>query len=112
MGERQYLSLVEEILTKGLEKSDRTGTGTKSIFGAQMRFDLKEGLPLLTTKRVYFKGVLEELLWFISGNTNANELNKVGVKIWNPNGTREFLDKCGLFQREQGDLGPIYGFQV
>lgn len=110
--EYEYLELIEKIIVRGKFKDDRTGTGTISIFGAQMRFSLRDGMmPLLTTKRVFWKGVVEELLWFIRGSTNSNELDKVGVTIWNANGSKEFLEKTGLGHREQGDLGPVYGFQ-
>lgn len=88
------------------------GTGTISRFGAQMRFDLKEGFPLLTTKRVFWRGIKEELLWFISGSTNAKELSAKKVRIWDANGSKEFLENRGLGHREEGDLGPVYGFQV
>jgi len=109
--EKQYINLVKDIIEKGLEKSDRTGIGTRSIFGpTNMRFNLRNGcFPLLTTKRVFWRGVLEELLWIISGKTDAKILDKKNVKIWNDNGTREFLDKLGFTQREEGDLGPVYG---
>lgn len=109
--EMQYLTLVRRILKEGVEKSDRTGVGTRSIFGAQMRFDLRESFPLLTTKRVFWRGVVEELLWFIKGSTNANELSEKGIHIWDDNGSRQFLDKCGFKDRQEGDLGPVYGFQ-
>jgi thymidylate synthase len=89
-----------------------TGTGTLSKFGVQMRFSLRDNtMPLLTTKRTFLGGVAEELLWFISGNTNANDLQKKGIHIWDGNGSREFLDSRGLEHREVGDLGPVYGFQ-
>ena len=109
--EMQYINLVREILARGLEKSDRTGIGTRSIFGpTNMRFNLRNGqLPLLTTKRVFWRGVVEELLWIIGGKTDAKRLDEKNVKIWNDNGTREFLDKLGFTQREEGDLGPVYG---
>ena len=78
-----------------------------------MRFSLRNGrFPLLTTKKVFWRGVAEELLWFIKGSTNARELSEKGIKIWDGNGSREFLDKCGLAHREEMDLGPVYGFQV
>jgi thymidylate synthase len=109
--EYQYLSLCQKILNSGSIKDDRTGVGTTSIFGAQMRFNLRDQFPLLTTKRVYWRGVAEELLWFISGSTNAKELAAKNVHIWDANGSREFLDKQGLHHREEGDLGPVYGFQ-
>eukprot|EP00127_Corallochytrium_limacisporum_P004787 Clim_evm2s177 gene=Clim_evmTU2s177 len=110
--ERQYLELVEKIINEGSRKGDRTGTGTLSIFGAQMRFSLRDDIfPLLTTKRVFWRGVAEELLWFVSGDTNAKTLSDKNVKIWDANGSREFLDNRGLTDREEGDLGPVYGFQ-
>uniref|UniRef100_A0AAG5DT16 Thymidylate synthase n=1 Tax=Anopheles atroparvus TaxID=41427 RepID=A0AAG5DT16_ANOAO len=110
--EQSYLQLIQDILSKGNKRLDRTGVGTLSIFGAQMRFSLREGvLPLLTTKKVFFRGVAEELLWFIKGSTNAKELQAKGIHIWDGNSTREFLDSCGFVDREEGDLGPVYGFQ-
>ncbi|KAF5919196.1 hypothetical protein HPG69_003836, partial [Diceros bicornis minor] len=110
-GELQYLGQVEHILRCGFRKDDRTGTGTLSVFGLQARYNLRDEFPLLTTKRVFWKGVLEELLWFIKGSTNANELSSKGVKIWDANGSRDFLDSLGFSTREEGDLGPVYGFQ-
>jgi thymidylate synthase len=93
-------------------RGDRTGTGTLSKFGTQMRFSLRDGtLPLLTTKRVFWRGVAEELLWFVSGNTDGNDLAAKNIHIWEGNGSREFLDQRGLTEREVGDLGPVYGFQ-
>lgn len=110
--ERQYLDLIKEIIETGVEKSDRTGVGTTSVFGRTMRFDLSEGtIPVLTTKRVFWRGVVEELLWFIKGSTNANELTAKGVEIWKANGSKAFLESRGLGHREEGDLGPVYGFQ-
>lgn len=110
--EMQYLDLCREIILKGVQRGDRTGTGTLSKFGTQMRFSLRDGtLPLLTTKRVFWRGVAEELLWFIQGNTNANDLAEKDIHIWDGNGSREFLDGRGLSHREAGDLGPVYGFQ-
>eukprot|EP00934_Nitzschia_sp_Nitz4_P001324 Nitzschia sp. Nitz4//scaffold108_size72880//45971//47428//NITZ4_005820-RA/size72880-processed-gene-0.56-mRNA-1//-1//CDS//3329532684//1324//frame0 len=110
--EQQYLDLIQKILDQGIERGDRTGTGTKSIFGAQMRFNLRDGnLPLLTTKKVFWRGVAEELLWFISGSTNANELRDKNIHIWDGNASKEFLASRGLGHREEGDLGPVYGFQ-
>lgn len=96
----------------GKERIDRTNVGTLSIFGAQMRFDLRnDAFPLLTTKRVFWRGVVEELLWFIKGSTNAKELQEKNVHIWDANSSREFLDQCGFMDRKEGDLGPVYGFQ-
>ncbi len=110
--ERQYLDLIRRILNEGDVRHDRTGTGTKAIFGTQMRFSLGGNtFPLLTTKRVFYRGVLEELLWFIRGDTNAKHLQDKGVHIWDGNSTREFLDSRGLTSNEVGDLGPVYGFQ-
>lgn len=111
-GEREYFRLVIDIIEKGKFKPDRTGTGTISLFGAQMRFCLRNAtIPLLTTKRVFWRGVVEELLWFIKGSTNSNLLKDKGVHIWDANGSKEFLEKTGLGDREEGDLGPVYGFQ-
>jgi thymidylate synthase len=111
--ELAYLNLCQRIIEEGEFRKDRTGTGSYSLFAPpQLRFSLRgETLPLLTTKRVYFKGVLEELLWFIAGSTDAKKLADRGVHIWDGNGSREFLDKRGLTDREEGDLGPVYGFQ-
>jgi dihydrofolate reductase/thymidylate synthase len=110
--ERQYLDLIHTIIHKGVQRGDRTGTGTPSQFGAQMRFSLRDGqLPLLTTKRTFWRGVAEELLWFVSGATNANLLAEKDIHIWDGNGSKEFLQSRGLGHREQGDLGPVYGFQ-
>lgn len=110
--EHQYLDLVREIIETGQVKMDRTGTGTKSVFGRTMKFSLRNNvMPLITTKRTFWKGVAIELLWFISGKTNAATLKEQGVNIWDGNSSREFLDSCGLTHREVGDLGPVYGFQ-
>ncbi|GAX85767.1 hypothetical protein CEUSTIGMA_g13182.t1 [Chlamydomonas eustigma] len=109
--ELQYLELVDRIIKTGVFRPDRTGTGTYSLFGTSMRFDLRHSFPLLTTKRVFWKGVLEELLWFVKGCTDARLLQQKGVRIWDGNSSREFLDSRGLGHREEGDLGPVYGFQ-
>merc|ERR1719403_519007 len=110
--ELQYLDLIRTCITKGEVRGDRTGTGTHSVFGATMRFSLKDDvLPLLTTKKTFWRGVAEELIWFVSGSTNANKLAEKKIHIWDGNGSREFLDSVGLSHREVGDLGPVYGFQ-
>ncbi|KAI0836227.1 thymidylate synthase [Hypoxylon sp. FL0890] len=114
--EYQYLDLVREILDQGERRPDRTGTGTYSIFAPRpLKFSLNENgkpiLPLLTTKRVFLRAVIAELLWFIEGNTSSSSLSAQDVKIWDGNGSREFLDNLGLTDREVGDLGPVYGFQ-
>ncbi|KAJ2341231.1 Thymidylate synthase [Coemansia erecta] len=111
--EKQYLSLIEEILERGERRDDRTGTGTIAVFAPpQLRFSLADdSFPLLTTKRVFWRGVVEELLWFIRAQTDANILQDKNVHIWDGNGSREFLDSRGLSHRREGDLGPVYGFQ-
>ena len=108
--EYKYLHLLDTILDNGVVKSDRTGVGTKSIFGTQLKFDLSKSFPVITTKKVFWKGVVEELLWFIRGETDSKKLEAKGVKIWVGNTSREFLDKKGLDYPE-GEIGPGYGFQ-
>lgn len=110
--ERKYLRQIKHIIDEGDKVIDRTGVGTLSLFGLHSTYSLRNGvIPLLTTKRVYWKGVVEELLWFIKGDTDAKRLSAKGVKIWDANGSREFLDSQGFKDRPEGDLGPIYGFQ-
>lgn len=111
--EYQYLDLIDRIISTGQTRPDRTGTGTVALFAPpSMRFSLADGrLPLLTTKRVFLRGVLEELLWFVRGSTDARLLQEKDIHIWDGNGSREYLDKVGLGHRREGDLGPVYGFQ-
>ena len=108
---RQYLDLLQRILDEGVDRGDRTGTGTRAVFGHQMRFDLADGFPLLTTKKLHIKSIIYELLWFISGSTDNKILKAQNVKIWNDNASREYLDSIGFTNREEDDLGPVYGHQ-
>jgi thymidylate synthase len=125
---RQYHELMERVLREGIDKSDRTGTGTRSVFGHQMRFDLAEGFPMITTKKLHLKSILHELIWFISGDTNIRYLCQNGVRIWDdwPFATysksadydgidmKEFAARIAAdadFAAKWGDLGPVYGYQ-
>ena len=103
-----YLDLLTAILERGKDRTDRTGTGTRGIFGHQMRFDLREGFPLLTTKKLHVKSIIHELLWFVSGETHVKNLQDAGVRIWNDWATAE---QTARFGRQEGDLGPVYGHQ-
>lgn len=110
-GEKSYQRLLQKILLDGEERNGRNGT-TKSLFGERLEFDLaNDGFPLLTTKRMFWRGIVEELLWFLRGSTDANELKERGVFIWNGNSSREFLDCRGLSNYAEGECGPIYGYQ-
>ncbi len=104
----QYLDLLRRILKEGRPREDRTGTGTLGVFGHQMRFDLRQGFPLLTTKKLHLKSIIHELLWFLRGETRVEPLQEVGVKIWDDWATPETTARFG---RRAGDLGPIYGHQ-
>ena len=103
-----YLDLLRTILDRGKDRADRTGTGTRGIFGHQMRFDLREGFPLVTTKKLHVKSIMHELLWFVRGETHVKPLQDAGVRIWNDWATAE---QTARFGRQEGDLGPVYGHQ-
>ncbi|MEZ4267364.1 MAG: thymidylate synthase [Myxococcota bacterium] len=105
---KAYLDLLSRILDEGRPRDDRTGTGTLGVFGHQMRFDLRQGFPLLTTKRLHLRSILHELLWFLRGETHVASLQAAGVSIWDD---WAGADECARFGREAGDLGPIYGHQ-
>lgn len=110
--EHQYLDTVRQCIFAGNNKNDRTGTGTWSLFGTRMRFCLENNtIPLLTTKKVDWRSIVEELLWMIAGGTDTKKLSNKRVKIWDKNGSRDFLDRSGFTEREVGDLGPVYGHQ-
>ncbi|KAF5343324.1 hypothetical protein D9756_011579 [Leucocoprinus leucothites] len=111
--ELQYLHLIRRVLDSGDVRPDRTGTGTISIFAPpNLRFSLRDStLPLITTKRTFLRGIVEELLWFVHGLTDSKILSEKGVKIWDGNGSKAFLEGRGLGHRREGDLGPVYGFQ-
>lgn len=109
--EYKYLNVMKKILANGNVRADRTNTGTVSIFGARCKFDIRDNIPLITTRHISFKNILEELLWFCRGETNSKILEKKGVNIWRGNTTREFLDKNGLYDYPDGEAGPIYGKQ-
>lgn len=110
--EQAYLDLAGRVIDTGVRRSDRTGVGTRSLFGETLRFDLRGGrVPLLTTKRVFWRGVVQELLFFLRGDTDAKNLAREGVHIWDANGTRAFLDHRGLREYPEGVLGPVYGWQ-
>lgn len=105
---RQYLNLMQKVLEEGKARNDRTGTGTIGIFGYQMRFDLRDGFPLLTTKKLHIRSIIHELLWFLRGETNVKSLQENGVRIWDEWST---LEQTAKFNRPIGELGPIYGHQ-
>jgi thymidylate synthase len=110
--EQKYLDLLQDILDNGSNRDDRTGVGTKSLFGTQLRFSLYNNkIPMLTTKKIFIRGVIEELLFFLRGETDTKKLEEKGVMIWHGNTTREFLDKRGLQDYDDGEMGPRYGKQ-
>lgn len=110
--ECQYLNLIDRLLNEKVTRSNRTKVDTLSTFGYLQKYTLSNNtLPLITTKQMHTRAIIEELLWFISGSTDAKVLSEKGISIWNSNGSREYLDANGFTKREEGDLGPIYGFQ-
>ena len=108
--EQNYLDMLQSILDKGVKKKDRTGVGTLSLFAQQLRFDLSKSFPLLTTKKIWLKGIFHELQWILSGSTNNKVLQEKKVHIWDLNSTREFLDSRNLSHYPEGDIGATYGF--
>jgi len=109
--EQQYLDLMKKCLSTSILKADRTGQGRHSLFGEHLTFDLRTGFPLLTSKKMFWKGIVEELLWFLRGDTDVKKLQSVGVHIWDGNSTREYMDSIGITNRDEGDIGPCYGWQ-
>lgn len=110
--ERGYLNLLEDVYKNGIRKETRNGF-TYSSFGSLLKFDVKNGLsfPLLTTKKVFFRGIVEELLWFLRGSTNSKELEEKGINIWKGNSSREYLNSVGLVNNQEGELGKVYGYE-
>jgi thymidylate synthase len=109
--EYQYLHLMEDIINEGVESNDRTGVGTRSLFGTQMKFSLKDSFPLFTTRKIFFRGAVEELLWMMRGETDAKILQQKNIHIWDGNTTKEFIRNRGL-NMEEGQIGKLYGFQM
>jgi len=112
MNEKGYLELLEDVYKNGIRKENRNGF-TYSSFGSLLKFKVKNGetFPLLTTKKVFFRGIVEELLWFLRGSTNSKELEDKGINIWKGNSTREYLNSIGLFNNKEGELGKVYGYE-
>lgn len=109
--EYQYLNIIKDLLSNGIERKTRNGV-TKSLFSRNLTFDLKNGFPLITTKKVFFRGVFEELMFFLRGETNTKKLEEKGINIWKGNTSREFLDSVGLKNYKEGDMGYMYGYQM
>lgn len=109
--ENEYLNVLKDIMENGTRRNNRTGTDTISKFGVRMEFDISNKIPAFTTKKVFWKKVIGELLWFVSGKTDIQSLHKDNIHFWDDNGSRDFLDKRGLSHYNEGDLGPVYGFQ-